>query len=233
VLTDVQAVDTTATVLGATLAAPVVVAPTAYHRLCHPAGEVATASGARAAGSLLVLSTRSSVPFEQVAEAAGGPWWFQVYLTQDPAVWRGAVLRAAAAGASALVLTGDTPLIGRKPSLTASRIEAVKEHLLLNLGQHVPSGAEARFAVEQSPRASVEAITDLHVLTGLPVLVKGVLRSDEAVRCLDAGAAGIVVSNHGGRQLDRTISSAQALPDVVAAVAGRAPVLVDGGCVTA
>lgn len=228
-LTNVQTVDTTATVLGAPLAAPVLLAPTAYHRLCHPQGEVATALGARAAGSLLVLSMRSSVPFEQVAEAAGGPWWFQVYLTQEPAVWRAAVLRAAEAGAGALVLTGDTPVVGRKPRLRATRIEAVEEHLLVNLGQHVPAGADVRDAIEQSRQAGVEAIEELRSMTGLPVLVKGVLRGDEAVRCVDAGAAAVVVSNHGGRQLDRAVSSAAALPEVIDAVGGRVPVLVDGG----
>ncbi|MEO7745037.1 MAG: alpha-hydroxy acid oxidase, partial [Actinomycetota bacterium] len=229
VLTDVAEIDLTTTVLGQHLATPVLVAPSAHHGLCHPDGEVATAVGVRAAGSRLTLSTRASVPFEDVGAAAGGPWWFQVYLTQDPAVWRGAVQRAAAAGATALVLTGDTPVLGRKPRLAATRVAAVDEYMYVNLGRHVPDGADPATAVEQSPRATVAAIGELRDLTGLPVLVKGVLRGDEAVRCLDAGASGVIVSNHGGRQLDRAVSSAQALPEVVAAVGGRAPVLVDGG----
>jgi 4-hydroxymandelate oxidase len=122
-----------------------------------------------------------------------------------------------------------SPVVARKPRLAATRVKAVDDHLLANLGRHVPQGADPAVAVEQSPRATTAAIAELRELTGLPVLVKGVLRGDEAVRCLDAGAAGIVVSNHGGRQLDRSVSSALALPEVVAAVAGRAPVLVDGG----
>jgi len=229
VLTDVAEVDLSTTVLGAHLAMPVLVAPSAYHGLCDPDGEVATATGARAAGSLLTLSTRASAPFEDVGAAAGGPWWFQVYLTQEPAVWRGAVERAVAAGATALVLTGDTPVVGRKPRLAATRVGAVDAFTYVNLGRHVPDGADPATAVEQSPRATVAAIAELRDLTGLPVLVKGLLRGDEAVRCLDAGASGVIVSNHGGRQLDRSVSSAAALPEVVAAVGGRAPVLVDGG----
>ncbi len=229
VLTDVAEVDLATTVLGERLATPVLVAPSAHHGLCDPDGEVATVTGARAAGSLLTLSTRASAVFEHVGAAAGGPWWFQVYLTQEPAVWRGAVERAVAAGATALVLTGDTPVVGRKPRLPATRVAAVDAFTYVNLGRHVPHGVDPANAVEQSPRATVAAIAELHDLTDLPVLVKGVLRGDEAVRCLDAGASGVIVSNHGGRQLDRSVSSAAALPEVVAAVGGRAPVLVDGG----
>lgn len=229
VLTDVGTVDLTTTVLGRRLASPVLVAPSAYHGLCHQDGEVATVTGTRAAGSLLTLSTRASSSFEDVGSHAGGPWWFQVYVTQEPSVWRNAVRRAAAAGATAMVLTGDTPVVGRKPRLAATRVAAVDDHLLANLGRHVPSGVDPLVAVEQSPRATTAVIGELRELTDLPVLVKGVLRGDEALRCLDAGAAGVVVSNHGGRQLDRSVSSARALPEVVATVAGRAPVLVDGG----
>lgn len=229
VLTDVSSVDLSIDLLGRRLPSPVLVAPTAYHGLCHENGEVATMTGAGAAGSLFTLSTRSSSLFEDVAAAATGPWWFQVYLTQEPAVWRGAVQRAVDAGATALVLTGDTPVVARKPRLAATRVAAVDSFMLTNLGRHVPAGTEPGRAIEQSPGATVDAIAQLQDVGGLPVLVKGVLRGDEAVRCLDAGAAGVIVSNHGGRQLDRAVSTAQALPEVVAAVAGRAPVLVDGG----
>lgn len=204
VLRDVSAVDTSLGLLGSRLATPVLVGPTALHGLAHPEGEAATARGAAAAGSLLVLSTRCSRPLEEVP---AGPWWLQAYVMRDRARTRDLVRRAADAGATAVVLTGDTPY----------------------LGQRATGRAPLPPDQEQDPSAGLEAIDDLAQASGLPVLVKGVLRGDDALACLDAGAAGVVVSNHGGRQLDRVISTAAALPGVVEAVAGRAPVLVDGG----
>jgi 4-hydroxymandelate oxidase len=228
VLTDVAEVDVSGALLGADLATPVLVAPTAFHRLAHPDGEVATAAGTAASGSLMVVSTRCSVPLEDVAAACAGPWWFQVYATNDPRAHRGLALRARDAGASALVLTGDTPVVGRKPQLDALPIPGMAELIAVNAGRHLPPGAGIE-ALDQSPATTTDVIAELTELTGLPVLVKGVLRGDEAARCVDAGAAGVVVSTHGGRQLDRVVPSAQALPEVVAAVGDRVPVLVDGG----
>ena len=204
VLRDVSDRDTSLDLLGSRLATPVLVGPTALHGLAHPDGEVATARGTAAAGSLLVLSTRSTRPLEEVP---AGPWWLQVYVLRDRGRTRALVQRAAAAGASALVVTGDTPYLGQRPVRRA------------------PLPPEQ----EQDPSAGLEVVADLAEASGLPVLVKGVLRGDDALDCLDAGAAGVVVSNHGGRQLDRALATAVALPDVVDAVAGRAPVLVDGG----
>ena len=204
VLRDVSTVDTALELLGSRLSTPVLVGPTALHGLAHPDGEVATARGTAAAGSLLVLSTRSSRALEEVP---AGPWWIQAYVMRDRGRTRALVQRAAAAGATAVVLTGDTPYLGRR---------AVRR---------APLPPEQ----EQDPSAGPEMITELAQASGLPVLVKGVLRGDDAVACLDAGASGIVVSNHGGRQLDRAVATAVALPEVVDAVAGRGPVLVDGG----
>ncbi|MCU1600250.1 MAG: alpha-hydroxy acid dehydrogenase [Frankiales bacterium] len=195
VLRDVSSVTTTATVLGTAVAAPVLVGPTAFHDRVHPDAERATAAGAAAAGSLMVWSMRASVPFE-------GTGWWQAYVLQDRAITLDACLRARDLGATAVVLTGDTPYLG-----TARR---------------APLGD-----LDQAP-ATLQDIDWLTTRTGLPVLVKGVLRRDDAEACLDAGAAGLVVSNHGGRQLGRTVSTAAALSEVVDAVAGRAPVLVDG-----
>ena len=228
VLTDVTEVDTSVELLGTRLTTPVLVAPMAFHALAHPEGERATARGVAAAGSLLTVSTRSSTELEHVHETPA-PWWFQVYVTREPAAYRGAVARARAAGATALVLTGDTPVLGSKPRLERVRIAQADAWLAVNLGRHLPAGADPRSALEQSPAVTVDAIAELRALSGLPVLVKGVLRGDEARRCVDAGADGIVVSNHGGRQLDRAVSSALALPEVVAAVGADAPVVVDGG----
>lgn len=229
VLRDVASVDLATTLLGADLASPVGVAPMAFHRLAHDDGELATARGAGSAGSLLVVSTRASLPLEQIAAAASAPWWFQVYVMRDRALTQALVERAAAAGARALVLTGDTPYVGVKTKVRGVRFAVPEADFLVNLARHLPAGADPARAAAQDPTVTTDAIAWLQDVSGLPVLVKGVLRGDEAVRCLAAGAAGVLVSNHGGRQLSRAVPSALALAEVVEAVDGRAPVLVDGG----
>lgn len=210
-LRDVSAVDTGLTLLGTSLVTPVLVAPTAAHGLAHAEGEVATAEGVRRAGSLLVLSCRSSRSAEQVAEVAG-PWWHQAYAFVDRDLTWAQADRAVRAGARAVVLTGDVPWLGRRPGV--SRLQLT--------GSGEAGGV-------QDPAATLELVGELHQRTGLPVLVKGVLHPDDASASLSAGAAGVIVSNHGGRQLDRAVATAHALGPVVEAVAGRAPVLIDGG----
>ena len=223
VLRDVAEVDTSLTLLGTPLRTPVLVAPTALHGLAHPDAEAATARGAADAGSLTVVSTRAS---RRLEEGASGPWWFQAYVMRDRGLTRALVQRAAAAGATALVVTGDTPYLGARPG--ASRL-TLSGDPLVNLAQHLATGDDGDRSAEQDPSAGLEVVAQLAEASGLPVLVKGVLRGDDAEACLDAGAAGVVVSNHGGRQLDRALPTAAALPDVAAAVSGRGPVLVDGG----
>ena len=220
VLRDVGAVDTALTLLGTALRTPVLVAPTALHGLAHPDGEAATARGTADAGSLLVLSTRASRRLEDVP---CGPWWFQAYVMRDRGLTRALVERAAAAGATAVVLTGDTPYLGTRPG--AGRTDLAADPLV-NLAEHLTGDGRS---TEQDPTATLDVIGEIASAAGLPVLVKGVLRGDDALACLDAGAAGVAVSNHGGRQLDRAVPTARALPEVADAVAGRAPVLVDGG----
>lgn len=217
VLRDVSVVDTSLELLGVRLATPVLAGPTALHGLARPEGEAETARGVAAAGSLLVVSTRASRRLEDVP---CGPWWFQAYVLRDRGRTRELVRRAAAAGASALVVTGDTPYLGRRPGPQRT---ALAGDPLVNL----PGADEG--ATEQDPAAGLEVIAELAAASGLPVLVKGVLRGDDAAACLEAGAAGVVVSNHGGRQLDRAVATARALPEVADAVAGRGAVLVDGG----
>ena len=229
VLNDVSKPDLTTQLLGTRLASPFVVAPMAFHRLAHEDGECATFAGTGRAGCLGVLSTRSSRRIEEVGAAATGPWWFQAYGMKDRGLTRALVARAAAAGATAVVLTVDTPYVGRKGKVAGVRIHVPDDQYLVNLEEHLLPGAVGREAAEQDPSMTPAVIAELADVAGLPVLVKGVLRGDEALRCLDAGAAGVIVSNHGGRQLDRAVPSAHALPEVVQAVAGRAPVLVDGG----
>lgn len=226
VLRDVSEVTTRTELFGTALTAPIAVAPTAAHGALDQHGEVSTATGVAAAGSLLVVSTRASRRIEDIA-AVGAPWWLQVYVTRDRSLTEGLVRRAARCGASALVLTADTPFIGRKAR--QGRLAPLADpRALVNLGEHLDPEVDPAWAAEQDPSITAATIGWLAEISGLPVLVKGVLRGDEARRCIESGAAGIVVSNHGGRQLDRAVATAAVLPEVVAAADG-VPVLVDGG----
>lgn len=219
-LRDVSRVDTTTIVLGRRVSAPVLVAPMAFQGLVHVDGERATAQGTARAGTLLTVSTRSSVPVEDIDAEH---WWFQVYVMRDRDLTARLAHRAASAGAGALVLTADTPVVARKHR-TARAGAVSEEHFLAALGP----GAEVGSA-EQAADITFEEVSRLRREWGLPVVVKGVLRADDAHAALAAGAVGLVVSNHGGRQLDGAVSTADCLPEVVAAVAGRAEVYVDGG----
>jgi len=218
--------DTSIELLGLRLAHPIGIAPIAHQGLLHPEAEAAMARGAAAAGALNIVSTRASLSLEEVAAAAPeAPRWFQVYVLRDRELTEELARRAAASGYRALVLTGDTPVLGRRERDARNAFRIPEEHAHGNLRgglRHAPESA-------QDPAASLGDIGWLHELTGLPVLVKGVLRADDARRCIAAGAAGLIVSNHGGRQLDGAVSSAEALPEVVAAAAAEVPVLVDGG----
>jgi len=225
--------DLSTGILGTRLAMPVIVAPTAYHQVAHAGGEVETARGVSAAGGLLVVTTRATSVLEDIVAELRGDWWFQVYVVRDRRLTEGLVRRAAGLGASALMLTVDTPYIGFKRRGHFAPV-TFEQHLV-NFGTHLPEAAafeDVVAGIDQDPSLGPETIGWLREISGLPVLVKGVLRGDDAVACLNAGAAGVVVSNHGGRQLDRAIAPAVALPEVAAAVAGRAPVLVDGGIVS-
>jgi 4-hydroxymandelate oxidase len=224
VLRDVSAIDPGTTLLGEPVRHPVVVAPTAFHRMAHPDGETATARGAAAAGARFVLSTRSTTPVEEVAAALEDrPFWYQVYVLQDRDLTAELTRRAAAAGATALVLTADVARLGR-------RLRDVRNGFVLpaHLGT-VESLDRPDNLADQDAGLTFADIGWLREATGLPVVVKGVLRGDDARRCVDAGAAAVVVSNHGGRQLDGAVSGVAALPDVMRAVRDACEVYVDGG----
>jgi 4-hydroxymandelate oxidase len=226
VLRDVSSVDTRVRLLGRELPSPVCVAPVGYQTLAHPGGEVAMARGARRAGALLAVSSRSSRRIEEVA-AEAGPWWFQAYVLRDRGLTRDLVRRAAGAGAAAIAVTGDTPYLGRRrrdrdPGLIPDAMFGV------NLGAGLAGGFDRALA-EQAADATYDDIAWLREVSGLPVVVKGVLRGDDARSCAAAGAAGVWVSNHGGRQLDGAVPTARALPEVAAAVPDGVEVYADGG----
>lgn len=224
VLRDVTIVDPATTLLGRPVAHPIVVAPTAFHRMAHPDGEPATARGAAAAGAHFVLSTRATTSVEEGAGALEGrPFWYQVYVLRDRELTAELVGRAKAAGATALVLTVDVARLGRRLRDLVNEF-VIPAHLGTIESLDRPDGL-----ADQDRSLTFEDFGWLREAAGLPVVVKGVLRGDDARRCVDAGAAGVIVSNHGGRQLDTAISGAAAMPDVVAAVRDRCEVYVDGG----
>ena len=232
VLNDIRQIDTGVSVLGTRLATPVMVAPFGRHMLFHSEGERATARGAAATGSVFVLPTTSTVSMEEVASEAGNaPRWFQLYLPPDRALAENLVDRAAAAGFRAVVLTVDQPVYGSSPRAARAPLAPSPDIRNANLpGQPI---AQNSYKPDYSGRVTFPVTwSDLEWLAGrspVDVVVKGVLRGDDAARCAEAGAKAIIVSNHGGRHLDAAVASADALPEVAAAVAGKAELYVDGG----
>ncbi|MCB9686284.1 MAG: alpha-hydroxy-acid oxidizing protein [Alphaproteobacteria bacterium] len=237
ILAGVREVRTAASFAGVRVAAPIVAAPTAFHRLAHPDGEVATARGVAAAGSAMVLSTLSTAAVEEVAAAAPGRVAFQLYVYRDRGATRALVERVRAAGCRALVLTADAAILG-------TRFRDVRNGFHLPPGLSLPNAAPegrtmdgdgsgsvlARYVADQlDPSLGWGDLEAFLADAGLPVWIKGVVHPEDAARAAAMGVAGIVVSNHGGRQLDAGIATADALPRVVDAVAGRCPVWVDGG----
>jgi 4-hydroxymandelate oxidase len=233
VLRDVSRIALGTRLLGADLSTPIVVAPTAYQRLAHADGEAATARGAADAGALMVVSTLATRSLEDVALAApGAPKWFQLYVFDDRGYAGELVDRAVAAGYRALVLTVDAPVLGYRPRDERNAFRLPEGLAMANLPLAMPesegSGLAALFgSIDRT--LTVDDLAWLAERSGLPVVVKGVHRGDDAARCVDAGIDAVIVSNHGGRQLDGAVATATALPEVVEAVDGRAPVLVDGG----
>jgi isopentenyl diphosphate isomerase/L-lactate dehydrogenase-like FMN-dependent dehydrogenase len=219
--------------LGGPLAAPVLVAPVAYQRLLDPEGEVAMARAAAAAGTVFCLSTLATVrPAELAAEAPPARRWFQLYCFRDRAITRALTEEAAASGFEAIVVTVDAP-----PGGNRERDRRTGFAIPAELG--VPSvraalGGDREVTIAETfalmePALCWDDIEELASECGLPLLVKGVLTAEDAELALQRGAAGVIVSNHGGRQLDCSVASAEALPEIVDAVGGRAAVLVDGG----
>src|SRR4051812_39128597 len=225
VLRDVTDVDVTTTLLGTDLSSPFAVAPTTLQRAAHPDGEITMARGVAAAGSLLVISSNAGTRFADLA-VAGAAWWLQMYVTADRTLTEPVVEAAVAAGARAVVLTADTPVVARKHSAGASVWDAVEPSWLRVNFPEPPgdTGAASDKATDLGP----QDVDWLAKRFGVPVVVKGVLHPADARRCVDAGAAAVWVSNHGGRQLDRAVATAHALGPVADEVGADAEVYVDG-----
>lgn len=224
------------TLLGRTLAHPVLVAPMAFQRLAHPQGELASALAAAVLGAGYVLSTQASVLMEEVAplvrgEAARGPLWFQLYLQADRGDTLTLVRRAEAAGFEALVLTVDAPVQGSRDRERRAGFQRPPGIAAVNLPPTVPQ-PEGRCSLFDTLLRHSPTWDDLDWLRGqtaLPILLKGITHPDDARLAVDHGASGLIVSNHGGRTLDTMAATATLLPGIVATVDSRVPVLVDGG----
>jgi 4-hydroxymandelate oxidase len=230
-LVDVGSLDTTLELLGQPLAHPILLAPVAAHGHYHPDAEHETLRGAALGEATTVLSTMSSRSIEDLGAKATSPFWFQLYVQRDRELTRTIVARAVDAGAAALVLTVDTPTLGardrdRRMGLPPSTYPNLRD--LPEIPDDTPPHRRV-FHSRFDPTLSWLDLTELIETSGRPVLVKGVLRPDMAAQAVEAGVAGVIVSNHGGRNLDTVPATADALPEVVDAVAGRVPVLVDGG----
>lgn len=238
VLVDVSQRKLGVSILGHDLAMPILVAPTAFHRLAHADGELATVRAAGAAGTLMILSTLSNTRVEEVVAAATGPVWFQLYVYRDRGATKALVERVEAAGVSALVLTVDAPLLGRRERDVKNRFALPPDLCIENMlpeGLHelpnpkLDSGLAAYFANMLEPALTWKDLEWLGTVTKLPILVKGVIRADDARRSVEHGARGVVVSNHGGRQLDGSPATIDALPPIAEAIGDRSLVLMDGG----
>ena len=225
VLVDVSAnvLDTRTSVLGTPVSMPLMVAPMALHCLAHPEGECATAQAAGRANTLMIASTTATRSLEEIAQAASGPLWFQLYVYPSLQFAENLVHRAESAGYRAIVLTVDLPTLGNREKDRRNNVIIPP-----------PPFFEANFVgVEKSGQEWVsltwESLSWLRSITSLPILLKGILTAEDALLAIEHGMDGIIVSNHGGRQLDTALASIEALPEIVKAIAGRCEVYFDGG----
>lgn len=236
VLRDMTEGHTRVSLFGQTYDHPVFLAPIAYHRMAHQDGELASVLGAAALKAGMIVSTRASVPMEDIAQAAQGPLWFQLYIQPDRDFTLQLVRRAESAGYQALVLTVDAPLNGIRNRLQRSGFAMPSGIEAVNLRGMKPldlrprqAGENVAFGSLLNEAPSWKDLTWLLQNTHLPVILKGVLSADDAEFAIQQGVAGLIVSNHGGRVLDTVPATIDVLPEITARVKGRVPVLVDGG----
>lgn len=217
------------TVLGAIAPVPLMLAPCALARLAHPDGESAVARAAASVGVPMIVSTTASETLEETAAAAPDlNRWFQLYAVPDRAIVADLVARAEDAGYGALVLTVDTPVLGRRERDLRGGWSLPAGIRLANLERY-GAGLDGYAAQRKDPGLAWDIVAWIRSRTRLPLALKGILSGSDAARAVEAGVDGVIVSNHGGRQLDGVPATAEALPEVVEAIAGRTAVLVDGG----
>jgi 4-hydroxymandelate oxidase len=235
VLVDVSQIDTRVNLFGGEFESPILLAPVAYHRLYHAEGETGTARGASAAGAGFVISTFTTTAIDEIACNTQRPVWFQLYVQRDRAFTKDMVQRAVASGCKAVCLTVDTPVLGNRYGQLSFGLP--KELECVHMRGLTLSGA---IAGHKTQRASIyDTLFDpsfnwndlewLRAVAGVPVILKGVLSAEDGRRAAERGADGVIVSNHGGRNLDTVPATIDALPRVVEAVAGRIPVMLDSG----
>ena len=237
-LCDVSYRDMSVTFFGQKIAMPILVAPTAFHGLAHKDAEAATARAAKAMNTIMALSTLANTSLEDVALAAPHHLWFQLYVYKDREITKELVGRAAAAGYKALVVTVDSPILGKRERDLRNEFHLPDHLSAKNLhGQGLDiigksdrnSGLAAYIASLYDTALSWQSLEWIASLTKLPILVKGVLRADDAKQAMECGASGIIVSNHGGRQIDSTVSTIEVLPEIARALDGKGELLLDGG----
>ncbi len=235
-LVDIGTCDTSTTVLGTPVSMPILVAPTAAHGLAHSAGECETARGVGMSRTLMTASSFSNCSLEEIAQSATGPLWLQLYLYRNLDIAGKVVRRAETAGYRAIALTSDTPVLGKRERDLRNDFH-MPPHLKEGnfVEEMADAAAEAQIQAEAEsylplPQYPTWATVDwLHTITALPIILKGILTAEDALLALQHNVAGIIVSNHGGRQLDGAITSIEALPEIVEAVDRRCEVYLDGG----
>ncbi len=227
VLNDVARLDTKVTLFGKEMAYPIMIAPTAFHKLMHPEGEMATARGAGAASATYVVSSFTTTPIEEIAKVATHPLWFQLYVVDDRAFVKDLVQKVEAQGCRALCITVDTPVSG-------VRNRQQKANFKLPDDLHPPYMIDTAFAAKGEALKFKKSLTWADIewlksLTKLPVLLKGILNPNDAEKAIQIGCSGIIVSNHSGRNLDTVPATIEVLPSIAQKVNKRIPVLMDGG----
>jgi 4-hydroxymandelate oxidase len=227
-LVEVDKLDVSTELFGQKLAMPILVAPTGTHSLIHPDAEVATMRGAGAAGATMVVSTSTSVPLSQVAEAAKTPWWFQLYAGPDKDGTRERVENAVALGCKAVCWTVDTQYDAPRERDFRNNLQRSSSSQRQNprrAGTPEPFNLRMRFQAQ----LTWSFLPELVGYAKVPVLVKGILTPEDAMKAVEKGAAGLIVSNHGGRYLDGAPATIEVLPEIVEVVGGKVPILIDGG----
>ncbi|MBC8247231.1 MAG: alpha-hydroxy-acid oxidizing protein [Deltaproteobacteria bacterium] len=237
VLKDISKRDIKITLFGETISMPILVAPTAFHRMAHPEGEVAVARAAGKGGAIMILSTLANSSIEEVMAEAVGPVWFQLYVYKDKQATKSLIQRAETAGCKAIALTVDAQIWGRRERDIKNRFRLPEGLSIKNLSSgsdqfpdgESGSGLASYVSWQFDPALSWKDVEWLCANTKLPVLLKGILHPEDARLAIDHGAAGVIVSNHGARQLDTVPATIDALTDIVEAVEDRIEVLIDGG----